>query len=157
MVEILFRLLVAAALIAVGFGGYHLINWALLRRVAKKRLELGVITPGIPVILYFTIPGCIPCKTVQRPALKHLQDLVGSNLQVVEVDAVERSDLADYWGVLTVPTTFIIDSSGEPRHVNQGVTQAEKLLLQLEKIEGRSLVYNEREENKSAKASSGWS
>jgi len=38
--------------------------------------------------------------------------------------------------VLSVPTTFIIDSQGRPRRVNHGVASAEKLLNQIEEVEG---------------------
>ena len=52
-------------------------------------------------------------------------------LQVLEMDATQEPDLASSWGVLSVPTTFLIDSRGKLRHVNHGVASAEKLLTQL--------------------------
>jgi thioredoxin 1 len=142
--DILSRFIIALGLVALGWGGYRLINWLILGRASRKRLGLETFLPGTPAILYFTTPDCLPCKTVQRPALARLKKCVGHHVQVLQVDAVERPDLADYWGVLSVPTTFIIDSQGEPRLVNHGVTSAEKLIEQLEKIEGRKLVVNER-------------
>jgi hypothetical protein len=39
------------------------------------------------------------------------------NLHIVEIDATVRPDLADQWGVLSIPTTFIIDASGQRRQV----------------------------------------
>jgi len=57
-------------------------------------------------------------------------------IQVIEVDASVQPELANYWGVLSVPTTFIIDSRGRPRRVNHGVASAEKLLNQIEEVEG---------------------
>jgi thioredoxin-like negative regulator of GroEL len=100
--------------------------------------------PGVAAILYFTTPTCQPCKTVQRPALRKLGELLGDRLQIVQVDATDRPDLADYWGVLSVPTTFIIDSKGQPRRMNHGVASAQKLLRQLESIEGRILLNQSR-------------
>jgi hypothetical protein len=44
--------------------------------------------------------------------------------------------VADYWGVLSAPTTFIIDARGQPRAVNHGLASMEKLLRQLEASEG---------------------
>jgi protein-disulfide isomerase-like protein with CxxC motif len=62
-----------------------------------------------------------------------VKQALGEKVQVIEIDASERKDLADEWGVLSVPTTFILDKKGQPRQVNHGVTRAEKLLAQLEK------------------------
>ncbi len=137
---ILTRLFIALLIAAAGFGLYWLVNRALLRRARRAELGLESLKPGIPAILYFTTPDCAPCKTVQRPALDELRALLGDGLQVIEVDAAAEHQLADYWGVLSVPTTFIIDSRGRPRHVNLGATRAAQLLRQLEQAEGRSLA-----------------
>ena len=137
--QILIRGLWAAAIIGAGLALYWLVNRILLARLRGKRLGLDSIRPGIPAILYFTTPGCAPCKAVQRPALQNVQALLGERLQVIEVDAEARPDLANYWGVLSVPTTFIIDARGEPRRVNHGVASTDKLLGQLEEVAGGSV------------------
>ena len=134
--QILIRGLWAAAIIGAGLALYWLVNRILLARLRGKRLGLDSIRLGIPAILYFTTPGCAPCQTVQRPALQKVQALLGERLQVIEVDAEARPDLANYWGVLSVPTTFIIDARGEPRRVNHGVADADKLLKQLKEVDG---------------------
>lgn len=74
---------------------------------------------------------------IQRPALARLQERLGEAIQVVEIDAAAQPRLADYWGVLSAPTTFIIDSRGRPRRVNHGVAGAEKLEKQIEEVENR--------------------
>ena len=135
---ILVRTLWALAIASGGITTYWLVNRVILARVHGKRLGLESIQPGIPAILYFTTPTCAPCKSVQRPALRRLKEHLGDCLQVIEVDASARPDLADYWGVLSVPTTFIIDTQGRPRRVNHGVASAERLVKQIEDVEGRS-------------------
>ncbi|HUF38512.1 MAG TPA: thioredoxin family protein [Anaerolineales bacterium] len=134
--EILGRLAAAAVIIGAGLLAFRVVNAGLLRRRTGAATPRGLesVRPGIPAILYFTTPDCAPCRTVQRPALAELQTRLGDGLQVVEVDCSRQPDLADYWGVLSVPTTFIIDAHGRPRHVNHGVTPAEKLLNQLLQI-----------------------
>jgi thiol-disulfide isomerase/thioredoxin len=138
--DILTRFLITLGLIAFGWAGYRILGRLILRRASRKRLGFEGFTPGLPAVLYFTTPYCMPCKTVQRPALAELQSRLGEQIQVIQVDALERPHLADYWGVLSVPTTFIIDSHGEPRQVNHGVASAQKLLEQLQKVEGRKFV-----------------
>jgi thioredoxin 1 len=136
--ELVTRLLIALGISLVGMGlywGWNLWHLARLRRRAASRLHgLEGLRPGIPAILYFTTPDCLPCRTVQRPALERLQADLAGGVQIVEVDASAQRDLADYWGVLSVPTTFIIDASGQPRRVNHGVTSAEKLKQQVEEM-----------------------
>jgi thioredoxin-like negative regulator of GroEL len=58
--------------------------------------------------------------------------LAGDRLQVVEIDAASQPEIAKQWGVLSVPTTFILDEDGKPRHVNHGITPTDKLLKELE-------------------------
>jgi thiol-disulfide isomerase/thioredoxin len=130
--ELLTRALMAVAIAGVGAGMYGLANRIALARAAKKYQGLESFKLGIPAILYFTIPTCGPCKIVQRPAIQTVKQILGDQIQVIEIDASESTELADYWGVLSVPTTFIVDKKGEPRHINHGVTRADKLLQQVQ-------------------------
>jgi thioredoxin 1 len=132
---ILIRLFWAIAIAGLLIGAYWAVNAVIISQARGKRLGLETIRVGIPAILYFTTPSCMPCKTVQRPALARVQDNLGERIQVVEIDASAQPELADYWGVLSVPTTFIIDGRGRPRRVNHGVAGAEKLQKQVEDIE----------------------
>lgn len=136
--DVLLRFTWAVVIIAAGLALYWLANRVILHRAQRNNAANPADLPfeplGQPAILYFTTPECAPCRTIQRPALQRLQERLSGRLQVVEVNAQERPDLASRWGVLSVPTTFIIDARGQLRHVNHGVTRAEKLLQQLENI-----------------------
>jgi len=129
---ILIRLLAALGIIAAGLLVFRLANGLALARLRAHRPAFGPAESGKPVLLYFTTPTCAPCKTVQRPAIHRLQELAGDRLQIVEIDASLQPEVASQWGVLSVPTTFIIDATGAPRYVNHGVTSAEKLLDQFQ-------------------------
>jgi thiol-disulfide isomerase/thioredoxin len=132
--DILSRSALAIAIIVVGILGYWLINQRLLVRAKSNIFTLFNHLPNKPVIVYFTTPDCAPCKTVQRPALNRVTQLLGDSLEVVEIDATQRPDLAKQWGVMSVPTTFLLDARGEARYVNNGVTRAEKLMEQLQTL-----------------------
>ena len=132
--ELLLRFAWAIGIIFLGVGAYWLANQFLLSRAKNNVSSLLHPLPNKPVIVYFTTPDCAPCKTVQRPALEKLTKLLGEKLHVVEIDATERPDLAKTWGVMSVPTTFLLDSRGEARYVNNGVTRAEKLMEQIQTL-----------------------
>lgn len=129
--EILTRALFASLIISGGFGLALLYQRWAQRRAPGLLAELGAQRAETFTLVYFTTPGCQPCKTIQRPAIERLKTTLGNALQVVEIDATQRPDLAHRWGVLSVPTTFVIDPRGTLRHVNHGVTRAEQLLSQI--------------------------
>lgn len=129
--DVLFRFVLALAIVAAGLGLYRLNNRLTLGRAPTN--SLGILS-GRPALLYFTTPDCVPCKTVQKPAIGQIQVALGERLQVVEIDATQQPDVAQRWGVLSVPTTFVIDSRGQARYVNHGVARAEKLLKQLHEL-----------------------
>lgn len=134
--EIAIRLGIALLIAMAGIGLYWAFNrarLASLQRAHQQPLAAGLeeFRSGVPGILYFTTPDCAPCRTIQGPAIEELRAQFGERLQIIKADATERMDLANQWGVLSVPTTFIIDAQGQPRHVNNGVTSASKLRQQL--------------------------
>ncbi|HEX5837593.1 MAG TPA: thioredoxin family protein [Anaerolineales bacterium] len=132
--EILLRFALAGVIIISGSLVYWIISQRLLVRARNNVFTLFPTPPNKPVIVYFTTPDCAPCKTIQRPALHQVSNLMGESLEVVEIDATERPDLAKTWGVLSVPTTFLLDARGEAKYVNHGVTRAEKLMEQLQSL-----------------------
>ncbi|MBI5954140.1 MAG: thioredoxin family protein [Chloroflexi bacterium] len=132
--DILLRSLLAIGIIVVGMGTYWLVNQRLLTRARNNVFSLFTAFPNKPVLVYFTTPTCAPCKTIQRPAIDQIARLLGEKLHVVEIDATERPDLAKTWGVMSVPTTFLLDSRGEARYVNNGVARAEKLMEQIQTL-----------------------
>ena len=132
--DILLRLGLALGIIGLGIFAYWCINQRLLLKAKNNALSLFSHLPNKPVIVYFTTPDCAPCKTIQRPALHKLSGLMGDKLQVIEIDATQRPDLAKQWGVMSVPTTFLLNERGEARYVNNGVARVEKLMAQLQTL-----------------------
>ena len=132
--ELLLRFGLAIVIIGLGTSAYWLVNQRLLVRARSNVFTLFHVLPNKPVLVYFTTPDCAPCKTIQRPAINQVSHVLEEQLEVVEIDATERPDLAKAWGVMSVPTTFVLDTRGEARYVNNGVARAEKLLEQIQTL-----------------------
>lgn len=132
--ELFVRIMITLAIVAGGLLLYWLANRLVLARARAHARHLPAVRRGRPALLYFSSPTCAPCHTVQRPAIQRLSEMVSGRLDVVEIDASERPEIASQWGVLSVPTTLVIDAQGQPRHVNHGVAPAEKLLQQIQDL-----------------------
>ena len=132
--EILLRFGLAIVIIGLGAFAYWLVNQWLLIRARSNVFTLFSQLPEKPVLVYFTTPDCVPCKTVQRPAIDRVLKMLGENLEVIEINAYDQPQLAQTWGVMSVPTTFVLDARGEARYVNNGVARAEKLLEQIQTL-----------------------
>jgi thiol-disulfide isomerase/thioredoxin len=131
----------AWVLVLIGSGAvlYGLANRLILLRARLLNSPSSRSSPtfpgkGKPVILYFTSPTCVPCKTVQRPVIEKLQAQHGDSLEVVEIDASAQADIAGRWGVMSVPTTFVLDLEGRPRYVNHGIATSDKLANQIREL-----------------------
>jgi thiol-disulfide isomerase/thioredoxin len=131
------RVEISGVVIAVGialyWGWVRMQLWR-LRKTTPQTPGLESLNAGRPAILYFSSPGCVPCQVAQEPALDALESELGAGLQVIKIDATAEPAVADYWGVLSVPTTFVIDHLGRPRRVNHGVASAARLRGQLKEL-----------------------
>lgn len=125
------RALLVIVLFALGYAVYRIRVRRQINQVSCDPL-LKQLKPGVPAIIYFTTPDCIPCRTRQRPALDHLHEILGDNaIQVLQIDATQQPDVADRWGVLSAPTTFVIDARGQTIAVNHGVADTATLQRQI--------------------------
>ena len=126
-------LLFALIATGLGLGGLLVRRWQLGRagRAALIDPLLGGLRPGVPAVVYFTSPECAPCRFQQSPTLDRLRADLGEGIQVIEIDALAETDAATRWGVLSVPTTFVLDTQGQPRAVNYGVAGLETLRAQV--------------------------
>ncbi len=82
------------------------------------------------LVLAFTTPDCVPCKTVQRPALESLEEQFPGQFVMREIDALDAPHLARRFGILTVPSTVVIGPDGEVRAINHGTATADRLVMQ---------------------------
>jgi thioredoxin-like negative regulator of GroEL len=130
----------SALLLAGPMGLAAWSRWRLGRAGAQAVTGLSPVARlrhGVPALLYFSSPECVSCRTVQRPALDRLLALRRGRLQLVEIDALAHPALADRWGILTVPTTIVLDDEGVARAAHHGVASSEVLAASLDGLPRR--------------------
>jgi thioredoxin-like negative regulator of GroEL len=129
------RILFAVILLIIGFAAYQ---WFMRQQIKQATVNSSIdplligLQPGVPIILYFTTPTCVPCRLQQTPTLQRLQHELGDALKVIRVDATENPEAADRWRVFSVPTTFVLDGAGQARKVYNGLVDAETLKRELQ-------------------------
>lgn len=126
-------LLLAAALGLGLWAASKAYRWRLARRAHGTEVldALGLTAGDRPLVLGFTGDYCLPCKTIQHPALERLRAQLGGALDVREVDALRHGDLVERFGVLTIPTTVVLDRTRRVVAINYGATSADKLAGQV--------------------------
>ncbi|MFP4323247.1 MAG: thioredoxin family protein [Anaerolineales bacterium] len=129
------RLVLAGVLALLGLGGYYLLRRVALGRAAARSLAdplLSNYRAGLPGVMLFTADYCAPCKFQQRPNIQRALDQIGAErVQFIQVDVQQDPDAAQRWGVMSLPTTYILDTEGRPREVHHGVVSAERLHAQI--------------------------
>jgi len=86
------------------------------------------IADGV-VLVDFWAPWCGPCKA-QNPILEDVAKQVKDFASVKKVNVDEQSDLAQKFGISSIPT-LIIFRDGEERKRFQGLTDADEILMAL--------------------------
>ena len=128
-------ILLLAPLIAIAAVG--IVALALRAQRSGQRELVGVVVeparrPGaMPSILYFTGEACTICHTAQRPALRALVAGLDDSVEIREVDVAVEPELARRYRVMSLPTTIVLDGSGQVTDINVGFATGETLRRQL--------------------------
>jgi thioredoxin-like negative regulator of GroEL len=112
----------AAFVLRVQRGGQR----ELLGSVVETRMQRQ-----LPSILYFTGVNCTICHTAQRPALRMLAAGLGEAIEIREVDVAVEPALARQYRVMSLPTTIVLDPSGQVTEINVGFASGDTLRRQL--------------------------
>ena len=80
--------------------------------VTTSTFETEVLASEQPVIVDFWAEWCGPCHAV-APVLDKIAEERGSELRLVKVNIDEEPDLAQRYGVMSIPT-IILFKAGEP-------------------------------------------
>ncbi len=136
------RMLVLAAVA----GGVALLIGAGRAFVAARRRRALAAAPFTPVggtgeagpvrVLAFSTPQCQQCRLLQKPALAEVAAQT-EQVEILSIDALEQPELAERYGILTVPSTVVLAPNGRASAVNYGFAPARVLL---EQIAGASIA-----------------
>ena len=125
------RIIIAATLFFMAAIMWHALKMYRKYKAGKADPE-KLIKTGRPAVLYFWADNCSVCKSVQKPAIEFILSAnIIKDLQFVAIDVSEKPDLTNEWGVMTVPSSFVINKNGICKYINSGLVSREDLTRQL--------------------------
>ncbi len=94
---------------------------------------LDATPDGRPTIVSFSSPGCGVCRATQQPAIEQVEATLGNErVRVVKIDVAAKPDVANAFGVLTVPTTVVLTANGRVLTANNGFAPFPRLVEQVQ-------------------------
>ena len=128
------RLLILIGVVTIGAVAIALCRLWQARRLRNLTTtampaEVAQFALAGPALLYFTTPECAQCRLQQTPILAQLAQRTG--IAIHKVDAVEQDAVARFYGVMTVPTTILLDRNRKPTAINHGLAPLPKLQQQV--------------------------
>jgi thioredoxin-like negative regulator of GroEL len=124
-------LLLALIVIAVRAWSSHQLRQMRARGERRLWSTLGEQPDGRPSLIVFSTPGCIACRTAQRPAVEVVAARFGGALRVMSVDIADRPAVGRAFNVMTAPTTVVLAGDGRVQNLNHGFAPAEVLAGQV--------------------------
>ena len=127
--------------IALIVSGSLILLWRRYNRYRTTRLAADTAPQSVrelvkdsPAILYFTTQDCTQCRFQQSPILERLSQQ--ARIAVYAIDAVAQQDLARFYGVMTVPSTVLLNPQLKPVAINHGLATSERLHRQITTLSG---------------------
>lgn len=96
-----------------------------LLHVTKETFENEVLRSDKPVLVDFFATWCGPCKMI-GPILEEIAE-EREDIKVVKIDVDQEPELAAKYGVVSIPTLFVIDN-GEIKNQAMGAMPKAQLL-----------------------------
>ncbi len=131
---------VVALVLTAAFGLYRRATDGKVRAAkGKDRLDqalLGAELGPSATFVQFSSEVCAPCRATQR-VLSGIAD-ADPRVAHVELDAAQRLDLVERYGITRTPTVLLLDSAGVVRHKIVGAVRRPDALVALEEVAGEA-------------------
>lgn len=95
-------------------------------KITSQNYEEEVLKSDKPVIIDFYADWCGPCK-MMSPIIDEIAEEKAETIKVGKVNVDEEPDLATKYGVMSIPTIFIIEN-GRVKNTFVGVTSKSQIL-----------------------------
>ena len=93
--------------------------------VNKNNFQEEVLNSDKPVLVDFWAPWCGPCRMV-LPIIEEIAE-ENDDIKVVKVNVDEDPELANQYGVMTIPTLYVF-KNGEAVNHRSGAMPKEQIL-----------------------------
>jgi thioredoxin-like negative regulator of GroEL len=124
------RIIVTLVLIVVGVAAYRVLLLLQKRTVSRRSQSSAPL--GRAELLVFTSPTCAPCKLQQVPIINRLMVEWSDRIEVRLIDVTGQPDVAQQYGVWSLPTSIVLKADRSVVAINQGVAHEKKLREQFE-------------------------
>ena len=94
-----------------------------------ENFENEVLNSDKPCIVDFYADWCGPCK-MMSPIIEEIAEELGENAKVGKVNSDENMELAQKYGIMSIPTIMVI-KNGEVTKTFVGVTSKEEILNEI--------------------------
>ena len=93
--------------------------------VNKNNFQEEVLNSDKPVLVDFWAPWCGPCRMV-LPIIEEIAE-ENEDIKVVKINVDEEPELANQFGVMTIPTLYVF-KNGEAVNHRSGAMPKEQIL-----------------------------
>ena len=93
--------------------------------VNKNNFQEEVLNSDKPVLVDFWAPWCGPCRMV-LPIIEEISD-ENEDIKVVKINVDEDPELANQFGVMTIPTLYVFKNGQAVNH-RSGAMPKEQIL-----------------------------
>ena len=98
-------------------------------KLTDENFENEVLNSEKPCIVDFYADWCGPCK-MMSPIIEEIAEELGEKVKVGKVNSDENMELAQKYGIMSIPTIMII-KNGEVTKTFVGVTSKQEILNEI--------------------------